>query len=66
MASLYGDDTPDHIKDSKGLHLITQSTPNGQKVQIMLEELKQAYGDVDWETTLIVCSCSRPPYETID
>merc|ERR1711981_727639 len=53
MASLYGDDTPDHIKDSKGLHLITQSTPNGQKVQIMLEELKQAYGDVDWETTLI-------------
>lgn len=28
----------------KGLHLITMSTPNGKKVQIMLEELKAAYG----------------------
>jgi len=53
MASLYGDDTPESIKNSKGLHLITQSTPNGQKVQIFLEELKQAYGDVEWDTTLI-------------
>ncbi|TGO19906.1 hypothetical protein BTUL_0002g01550 [Botrytis tulipae] len=28
----------------KGLHLVTMSTPNGKKVQIMLEELKAAYG----------------------
>lgn len=28
----------------KGLHLITQSTPNGRKVQILLEELKEVYG----------------------
>lgn len=28
----------------QGLHLITQSTPNGQKVQILLEELKEIYG----------------------
>lgn len=53
MSKLYGDDTPDSIKNSKGLHLITQSTPNGQKVQIMLEELKEAYG-TEWDTTLIV------------
>ena len=36
----------------QGLHLITQSTPNGQKVQIMLEELKEIYG-TEWTTTLM-------------
>ena len=36
----------------QGLHLITQSTPNGQKVQILLEELKDVY-DIQWTTTLI-------------
>ena len=46
MAShaLYGPDTPDSVKNSKELHLITQSTPNGQKLQIMLEELALKYG----------------------
>jgi glutathione S-transferase len=34
----------------KGLHLITQSTPNGQKLQIMLEELADAYGTT-WTMT---------------
>jgi hypothetical protein len=53
MAPLYGDDTPDSVKNAKGLHLVTQSTPNGQKVQILLEELKQVYG-TEWDTTLIV------------
>lgn len=43
MAPLYGDDTPAEVKNAKGLHLITQSTPNGQKVQIMLEELADVY-----------------------
>ena len=46
MAShtLYGPDTPDSVKNSKILHLITQSMPNGKKVQIMLEELALKYG----------------------
>lgn len=69
MSHLYGDDTPDSVKNSKvlrlrrmsrelraniakGLHLVTQSTPNGQKVQIMLEELADAYDSaVSWDTT---------------
>jgi glutathione S-transferase len=32
--------------------LITESTPNGKKVQILLEELKDAYG-TEWTTSLI-------------
>ena len=52
MTSLYGDDTPDSVKNAKGLHLVTQSTPNGQKVQIMLEELAILYGTT-WDFTLI-------------
>jgi len=35
---LYISETPDEVKNAKGLHLITQSTPNGQKVQILLEQ----------------------------
>ncbi|KAI4144294.1 MAG: hypothetical protein LQ340_006710 [Diploschistes diacapsis] len=50
--NLYTDETPDSVKNSKGLHLITQSTPNGQKVQIMLEELADLYGTT-WDTTKI-------------
>ena len=50
--SIYIDDTPEDVKSAKGLHLITQSTPNGQAVQILLEELKLAYG-TEWTTTLI-------------
>lgn len=49
---LYISETPDEIKNAKGLHLITMSTPNGQAVQIMLEELAEAYG-TKWTTTLI-------------
>jgi glutathione S-transferase len=41
--SLYTSETPDVVKNAKGLHLITQSTPNGQKVQIFLEELAAVY-----------------------
>jgi glutathione S-transferase len=36
----------------QGLHLITESTPNGKKVQIFLEELKDVYG-TSWQTSLI-------------
>jgi len=49
---LYIKETPDEVKNAKGLHLITQSTPNGQKVQIFLEELKDVYG-TEWTTTVI-------------
>jgi hypothetical protein len=42
-----------HITNVKqGLHLLTQSTPNGQKVQIFLEELADVYG-TEWTTTLM-------------
>lgn len=44
MASqFYLEGTPADIKEAKGLHLITMSTPNGKKLQIMLEELKETY-----------------------
>jgi glutathione S-transferase len=49
---LYISETPDEVKNAKGLHLITQNTPNGQAVQIFLEELAEAYG-LEWTTTLI-------------
>jgi len=49
---LYIAETPDDVKNAKGMHLITQNTPNGQKVQILLEELKDVYGTT-WTTTLI-------------
>ncbi|RDW68172.1 glutathione S-transferas-like protein [Coleophoma cylindrospora] len=48
----YDDETPADVKNAKGLHLVTQNTPNGQKVQIFLEELASAYG-TEWTTTLI-------------
>lgn len=49
---IYTDETPAEVKNAKGLHLITMSTPNGQAVQIMLEELKDVYG-TEWTTTLV-------------
>ncbi|KAK8214197.1 glutathione S-transferase [Phyllosticta capitalensis] len=52
MSYLYTDETPAEVKNAKGIHLVTQSTPNGQKVQIMLEELALVYGTT-WTTTLI-------------
>ena len=50
MSGLFEDGTPSEVKNAKGLHLITQNTPNGQKVQIMLEELKEVYG-TEWTMT---------------
>lgn len=52
MSNIYIDDTPAEVKNAKGIHLLTMSTPNGQAVQIYLEELKDAYG-VEWTTTLV-------------
>ena len=48
----YTSSTPDEVKSAPGLHLITQNTPNGQAVQIFLEELKDAYG-TEWTTSVI-------------
>ncbi|EMF09965.1 glutathione S-transferase [Sphaerulina musiva SO2202] len=56
--SLYTDETPADVKNAKGLHLITQNTPNGQAVQIFLEELKDAYG-TEWTTSVIDISTNE-------
>ncbi|KAF1982779.1 glutathione S-transferas-like protein [Aulographum hederae CBS 113979] len=54
----YDDTTPADVKNAKGLHLITQSTPNGQKVQILLEELADTYG-TEFTTTIINISTNE-------
>jgi len=59
---LYIAETPDEVKNAKGLHLITQNTPNGQKVQILLEELAETYG-TEWTTTLINISTNEQKKE---
>ena len=50
--NVYTDETPAEVKNAKGLHLLTMNTPNGQAVQIMLEELKDLNG-FQWTTTLV-------------
>ncbi|KAI4724539.1 hypothetical protein E4T49_07732 [Aureobasidium sp. EXF-10728] len=52
MSNIYSEDTPSEVKSASGLHLLTQSTPNGQKIQILLEELALLY-KLEWTTTLI-------------
>lgn len=56
--SVYTDETPADVKNAKGLHLITQNTPNGQAVQIFLEELKDVYG-LEWTTSVIDISTNE-------
>ncbi|KAE8355218.1 glutathione S-transferase [Aspergillus coremiiformis] len=51
-SNFYAEKTPDAVKNAKGLHLITSLTPNGRKVHILLEELKDVYG-LEWTTSLI-------------
>ncbi|KAH7082049.1 glutathione S-transferas-like protein [Paraphoma chrysanthemicola] len=55
---LYHEETPAAVRSAKGLHLITENTPNGQKVQILLEELADAY-NLGWTTTLIDTSTNE-------
>jgi len=43
----------------QGIHLITEQTPNGKKVQIMLEELKEVYG-TPFTTSLLNLDASNP------
>ncbi|KAL2061369.1 hypothetical protein VTL71DRAFT_7642 [Oculimacula yallundae] len=52
MTELYTERTPEAIRNATGLHLITEATPNGKKVQILLEELKDVYS-IEWTTSLI-------------
>ncbi|UKZ61977.1 uncharacterized protein TrAtP1_003238 [Trichoderma atroviride] len=53
MEMEYTADTPRQLKESKhALQLLTENTPNGKKVQILLEELHDAYG-TSWATHLI-------------
>lgn len=59
---LYISETPKEVKEAKGLHLITQSTPNGQATQIILEELADVYR-TEWTTTLINISTNEQKKE---
>ncbi|KAI1390338.1 glutathione S-transferase [Hypoxylon trugodes] len=59
---LYISETPDDVKNAKGIHLITQNTPNGQATQIFLEELAETYGTT-WTTTLINISTNEQKKE---
>ncbi|KAH8197596.1 hypothetical protein TruAng_008228 [Truncatella angustata] len=59
---LYISETPDEVKNAKGLHLLTMNTPNGQAVQIFLEELAQEY-KTEWTTTLIDISTNEQKKE---
>lgn len=59
---LYIAETPKDVSSAKGLHLITQNTPNGQATQILLEELADAYG-LTWGTTLINISTNEQKKE---
>ncbi|KAG9617692.1 glutathione S-transferase, partial [Aureobasidium melanogenum] len=52
MSDLYINSTPSEVSKADGIHLLTFSTPNGQKVQILLEELALLYG-IKWTTSFI-------------
>ena len=52
MKPVYTSETPDVVKTAKGIHLMTANTPNGQKVQILLEELAAKYSTT-WTYNLI-------------
>lgn len=47
--SLHRTSCSDQFQMAKPLVLYTAPTPNGHKVSIMLEELKAAYGNLDYE-----------------
>lgn len=52
-SSLYISSTPSDVSSADGLHLVTMSTPNGQKVQILLEELALVYPSFKFTFTKI-------------
>jgi len=60
--NLYISETPSDVKNAKGLHLITQNTPNGQATQVMLEELAEKH-NTEWTTTVINISTNEQKKE---
>jgi glutathione S-transferase len=45
------DERPTGLKSNKGIELLTFGTPNGWKANIILEELKEAYGkEYTWQS----------------
>jgi glutathione S-transferase len=44
LPEMPGDERPTGLKATKGIELLTFGTPNGWKASIILEELKEAYG----------------------
>jgi len=46
--TMSSEERPHKLIASKGLELLTFGTPNGHKVSILLEELKEAYGKPDY------------------
>jgi len=50
-------------EQQKDLHLLTMSTPNGQKIQIALEECKALYGtDFSFELINIMSNAQKEPW----
>ncbi|OIW34641.1 glutathione S-transferase [Coniochaeta ligniaria NRRL 30616] len=52
MEVIYNAATPSQLTETRAVHLLTENTPNGKKVQVLLEELRAEYG-FKWETHLI-------------
>ncbi|KAH8905279.1 glutathione S-transferase [Coniochaeta sp. PMI_546] len=52
MEVVYNAATPSQLTETRAIHLLTENTPNGKKVQLLLEELRAEYG-FTWETHLI-------------
>jgi len=51
------------VEKQAGLHLYTLSTPNGKKIQIALEELREAYGtEFSWEIVDIFTNDQKEPW----
>ncbi|KAB5580298.1 glutathione S-transferase [Coniochaeta sp. 2T2.1] len=52
MEVVYNAATPSRLTENRAIHLLTENTPNGKKVQILLEEFRAEY-NFSWETHLI-------------
>ncbi|KAF1816570.1 glutathione S-transferase [Eremomyces bilateralis CBS 781.70] len=51
------------LKATKGIEFLTAPTPNGIKVSILLEELKEAYGkDYTWQSINLYKSVQKEPW----
>ncbi|KAI1370040.1 glutathione S-transferase [Xylaria arbuscula] len=56
---------PTGLKAKSGIELLTAGTPNGYKVSILLEELKEAYGkEYTWQAINIMKNTQKEPWFT--